>query len=245
MKADRQAQELLLELPEVDQGLAKLARERATSELMSRATQARAALVSAEEQLVETRTRIKDLEREISRAEQDVQTVRSRVDRDQKTLDSGAATPKQLTDIQHELTSLARRQAELEDVEIEIMERLEQETAVLAQAEQTMAQARSDADETAAAWDRRQDEIASETVALEERRAGVVAELPADLVALYEKIRERSGQGAGLLRHGRCGVCQLVLSSSDLDRVRGAAPDEVVRCDECGAIMVRTSESGL
>lgn len=245
MKADRQAQETLLELPQVDHRLAQLTRELATSELKTNATRARAAVVKAEEELVDTRTRIKDLEREITRAEQDVQTVRARVDRDQRTLDSGAATPKQLTDIQHELVSLARRQAELEDVELEIMERLEQETTGLATAEQVMAQARSEADESAAAWDRREDEIASETVALEQRRLGVVESLPADLVTLYEKIRARSGQGASLLRHGRCGVCQLVLSSSDLDRVRTAAADDVLRCEECGAIMVWTSESGL
>jgi predicted nucleic acid-binding Zn-ribbon protein len=245
MKADQHAQEALLELPQVDHRLAQLRRELATSELRARATAARAAVVKAEEELVDTRTRIKDLEREISRAEQDVQTVRARVDKDQTTLDSGAATPKQLTDIQHELTSLARRQAELEDIELEIMERLEQETNGLATAEAAMSSARREAEETAAAWDRREDEIASETAALELRREGVVGELPADLTALYEKIRERSGQGAALLRHGRCGACQLVLSSSDLDRVRAAAPDEVVRCEECGAIMVRTSESGL
>ena len=82
-------------------------------------------------------------------------------------------------------------------------------------------------------------------MALEGKRAELVAALPADLVALYEKIRDRSGVGAGLLRHGRCGSCQLQLSASDLSRIREMAADEVVRCEECGAIMVRTEESGL
>jgi predicted nucleic acid-binding Zn-ribbon protein len=245
MKADPQAQEQLLELPQTDHRLAQLRREVETSQLKARAKETRAAVVTAEETLVGARTQIKDLEREITRAEQDVQTVRSRVDRDQQTLDSGAATPKQMTDIQHELQSLARRQAELEDVELEIMESLEQMNSTLRDAEQAMDQARRDAQEAAAAWDRREDEIASETVALEQHRADVVAMLPADLVALYEKIRARSGLGAGLLRHARCGSCQLELSSSDLDRVRSAPADEVVRCEECGAIMVRTPESGL
>lgn len=245
MQADPQVQEDLLELPLIDRRLAQLANERRTSELKEHATAARAALVTAEEDLVDTRTRIKDLEREIARAEADVETVRSRVRRDQQTLDSGAATPKQLTDIQHELQSLARRQSELEDIELEIMERLEQTTAALQTAETVMAETRTRAEETAAAWDRREDEIAQETVALESRRADVTAGLPEDLVAVYEKTRERSGVGAALLWQGRCGACQLVLSSVDLDRVRAAAPDEVVRCEECGAIMVRTEESGL
>ena len=245
MKAEPQVQEALLELPLIDQKIAQLAAERKTSALKAAATEARASAVLAEERLVECRTAVTDLEREVAKADVDVQTVRTRVQRDQETLDSGSASAKQLTDIQHEMESLARRQAELEDIELEIMERAEAAASELAAAEQELVEAQQRADEAGAEWDRREDEIASETVALEQRRAEVVADLPEDLVALYEKVRERSGVGAGLLRHGQCGACRLMLSSSDLDAVRTAEPDEVVRCDECGAIIVRTAESGL
>lgn len=245
MKVDPFVQERLLELPLVDQKLAQLAKEQRTSALKDAVTETRASVVLCEEELVGARTRIKDLEREVARAEQDVQTVRSRIDRDQLALDSGAVSAKQLQDLQHELQSLARRQADLEDVELEIMERSEQAASEVAAAEAAMSQAVANAQEAAAVWDRRADEIAAERAALEQRRAQVVSDLPADLVALYEKIRDRTGQGAGLLRQRRCGACQLELSSSDLDRVRAAASDDVVRCEECGAIMIRTPESGL
>lgn len=245
MKVDPFVQERLLELPLVDQKLAQLAREERTSALRQAVTETRATVVRAEEELVGARTMIKDLEREVARAEQDVQTVRARIDRDQQALDAGTVSAKQLQDLQHELVSLGRRQSELEDVELEIMERTEEAAAQVAGAEAAMARAESDADAAAAAWDRRSDEIAAEIVALEQRRADVVAELPAELVALYDKIRHRSGQGAALLQQRRCGACQLQLSSADLDRVRAAASDDVVRCDECGAIMIRTGESGL
>jgi predicted nucleic acid-binding Zn-ribbon protein len=245
MKADPTVQENLLDLPVLDQRLAQLAKERTASPLRADVTQTTAATVRAEEDLVDARTRLRDLEREVARAEQDVETVRSRITRDQQTLDAGTVSPKQLQDLQHELESLARRQAELEDVELELMERTEEVGASLAAAQEAMDRSRQQAQEAAAAWDRRSDEIAAETVDLEARRADVVAALPEDLVALYERIRERSGQGAALLRQGRCGACQLMLSSTDLDRVRAAAPDDVVRCEECGAIMVRTDESGL
>ncbi|HLT11583.1 MAG TPA: C4-type zinc ribbon domain-containing protein, partial [Micromonosporaceae bacterium] len=46
-------------------------------------------------------------------------------------------------------------------------------------------------------------------------------------------------------RAGRCEGCRLELSGSEKARVRSAPPDEVVRCDECGRILVRTAESGL
>jgi hypothetical protein len=160
-------------------------------------------------------------------------------------MDSGTATAKQLSALQHELTSLARRQAELEDAELEIMEQAEEASAAVVAAQGRHASALAAAQDAAAAWERRAAEIDSETAALEQLRSEVVAELPEDLVALYEKILARVGQGAGLLRQGRCGACQLQLSSSDLDDVRAAAEDEVLRCQECGAILVRTEESGL
>jgi predicted nucleic acid-binding Zn-ribbon protein len=170
--------------------------------LKSSATHARAAVVTAEESLVETRTRIKDLEREVARAENDVETVRMRITRDQQTLDTGAATPKHLTDIQHELESLARRQAELEDVELEILERMEEATSGLADAEGLLAESRARAAETAAEWDRRADEIAAETVALEGRRADLVG---TPCPANWSRCTRRSGIAPAWVR-GCCGT---------------------------------------
>ena len=38
---------------------------------------------------------------------------------------------------------------------------------------------------------------------------------------------------------------RLELSGVDRAAVRAAAPDEVIRCEECRRILVRTAESGL
>jgi predicted nucleic acid-binding Zn-ribbon protein len=50
---------------------------------------------------------------------------------------------------------------------------------------------------------------------------------------------------AAELRHRRCGGCRLELGNVDLARIRNAPEDEVVRCEECRRIMIRTGESGL
>ncbi|WP_420850151.1 zinc ribbon domain-containing protein [Planosporangium flavigriseum] len=76
-------------------------------------------------------------------------------------------------------------------------------------------------------------------------RAPLAGDLPEDLVRLYERSREQTGLGAALLRAGRCGACRLDLNASELNRVKAAPADEVIRCEECGSIMVRTEESGL
>jgi predicted nucleic acid-binding Zn-ribbon protein len=70
--------------------------------------------------------------------------------------------------------------------------------------------------------------------------------LPAELVALYDKVRAASGGvGAAALQRGRCEGCHLQLNTTDLNRIREAPADEVLRCEECRRILVRTPESGL
>src|SRR5262249_18481923 len=76
-------------------------------------------------------------------------------------------------------------------------------------------------------------------------RAAIAAEVPGELLALYERARSHSGTGAALRRQRRCEACHIELSGTELSAVRTAAPDEVVRCDNCRAILVRTAESGL
>ncbi len=97
--------------------------------------------------------------------------------------------------------------------------------------------------------ERRRDEamadIAKEVEFKTASRGPLAADLPADLVALYDKIRLESALGAALFRSGRCGGCRIELYGADLARVKAAAPDDVVRCEECRRIMVRTAESGL
>ena len=100
--------------------------------------------------------------------------------------------------------------------------------------------------EATASRDKKVEEIDHELADLEARRAPVVAEIPADLLALYDRLREsKGGVGAALLRARSCGGCMLDLDHAELATIRAAAPDDVMRCDNCSRILVRTSESGI
>jgi predicted nucleic acid-binding Zn-ribbon protein len=156
------------------------------------------------------------------------------------------ASPKDLERMQEELVSLARRISDLEDTELEVMERLE-----AAQGEQDRLTARlAEIDGQLAdltrSRDARAEEIdASVTSTSEERKLAVQA-LPADLLALYERIRaQKGGVGAAALRQRRCTGCSLQLTAADLGAIAAAAPDEVLRCEECNRILVRTPDSGI
>jgi predicted nucleic acid-binding Zn-ribbon protein len=208
--------------------------------------EARAELANVETDLVNARTAHGDVQRELVKSEQDVQLVRDRAARDQARLDSGQGSAKDLQAIQHELQSLARRQSELEDVEIEVMERSETLAAEVAELEARRSDVASRLESLEAEWQAAVKELDAEAVKVGAPRADIVAGVGEDLVGLYEKVRAASGGlGAAELRQRRCGGCRLELNNVDIDRIRKAADDEIVRCEECRRIMIRTAESGL
>jgi predicted nucleic acid-binding Zn-ribbon protein len=199
-----------------------------------------------DDQLVRSRTELGDVQREVAKAESDVQLVRDRAARDQARLDAGTGSAKDLQAISHELTSLARRQGELEDIELEVMERAEAAESDVAELERGRGELTSRIEALEAARDEAFARLDGEAADIGAPRATVVDEVGADLVALYEKIRvANGGTGAAALRQRRCGGCQLELNPVELQRIRVAPEDEVLRCEECRRILVRTAESGL
>ena len=188
---------------------------------------------------------LEDLDAQVAKLESEVDAVRKREDRDRGLLDSGSVSDsRQLGELQHELGTLERRQASLEDTLLEVMERREQvaadqtrERAAIGTLEQDLNAARQARDEVLADVEQARTERSA-------RRAEVVAALDADLLGLYERQRTTSGIGAGRLLGGRCGACRIELDRGELARISAAPEDEVLRCQECGAILLRLKVSG-
>jgi uncharacterized protein len=246
VKADHFEQQKLLDLAAEDVALTQLAhRGRSLPEV--------AAVEAAEEaerrfsaDVVRAQTEVSDLGREVQRMEADVETVRARETKDQRLLDSGSVSPKELTNLQHELDSLKRRQSDLEDQELELMERLEVAESALAVAQQGLEQARADRERAEQLRDDALADIADQTKRHEATRNEVAAGLSAPLLTLYDRIRTQTGTtGAALLKARSCQGCRIEFYGSQLAAVRNADPHEVVRCENCGRILVRTAESGL
>ncbi|GAA2585301.1 C4-type zinc ribbon domain-containing protein [Actinomadura fulvescens] len=247
MKAAPEAQQRLIDLQELDTSLDRLAHRRRTLPELADIERLEARLTEVRDAIVAAETEVGDLDREQKKAEQDVDQVRTRADRDQKRLDSGqVGSAKDLSSLQAEIASLQRRQSDLEEVVLEIMERREEAEGKVSalRAEQTAAQ-----EELAAAGARRdeaQQKIDEETGMTSTARTAVAKDVPDDLLALYEKLRgQLRGVGAAKLYRGACQGCHLALNTVDLNRMRAADADEVIRCEECRRILIRTPESGL
>lgn len=240
MKADAAQQRSLLELAEIDADLSRLAHrathlpEQQSYDLVladHRAATDRAAVLAMA---------LEDLDAQIAKLESEVGAVRKREDRDRGLLDSGSVTnSKQLEELQHELGTLERRQASLEDTLLEVMERREQ---LAADHQREQAAVESFGNDLAVAGQARDESLAEvERVRAERggRRVEVVAALDGELLDLYERQRKSSGIGAARLLGRRCGACRIELDRGEVARIAAAPEDEVLRCSECRAILLR------
>lgn len=245
MKADPESQRRLLDLQAIDTSLAQLAHRRKNLPELAELERLARELSTLEDDRVRAQVAVDDLDRDIARMEKDVDQVRARADKDRSRLDAGTGPAKELEALQHELATLSRRQGELEDAELELMEQREQAQGALDEIEQRLGSTRAVRAETEARRDAALSDLDRDRDFKTAGRVPLVGDLPADLVQLYERVRESTGLGAAMLRHGRCEGCRLEFSGSERARVKAAAPDEVLRCEECQRILVRTAESGL
>lgn len=238
MKADPAAQRRLLDLATADAELNRIAHKRRTLPELDQIGAAERAVRDKQDELVVARTAFKDMEREIRRLENEVEQVRKREQRDRDLMAAGASA-KQAEELEHELQTLARRQGVLEDEQLEVMEQSEALEVNVTRSQEAV----DEAERQLAELQSRRDEALAELETAETRsrteRDLIVKAVPEDVIALYERVRARGGVAAGLLQGARCGACRIELDRSALTVVREAATDDVVRCEECGAILIR------
>jgi hypothetical protein len=247
VKADPFAQLKLLDVQELDSRQDQLRHRLATLPQLAELKDLTRRRTELDDRARDARIVVDDLTRAQKRADADVEQVKARRKRDQDRMDQGLITnPKDLERMQGELVSLERRINELEDAELEVMEQLEDAQRVLDELTTQV----SELDEKIAASTATRDEAASELDKQLTETAGdrdrTASDMPEDLMALYTRLREqKGGVGAAALRARSCGGCSLQLNSSELAEISKTPSDEVLRCEECNRILVRTSESGI
>jgi uncharacterized protein len=246
VKAEPTDQQRLLDLAAEDVALTQLAHRRRTLPEAAAVEAAEDTERHLSGELVHAETDVRDLEREVKRLEADIDVVRQRATRDRQRLEAGGLPAREVTALQHELDSLARRQSELEDQELELMERQEAADAALKEAREGQQTAVQERERAVQLRDDALTDIAEATTRHEEARAAAAAGVPDPLLSLYDRIKAQTGAtGAALLKARQCQGCRIELNGRELAAVRNAPPDEVVRCENCGRILVRTAESGL
>ena len=247
MKASPEAQLRLLELTDLDAELGRIEHRRRGLPEHAELTRLEARDAEVRDSIAALTARGSDLHREQAKAEGDVEQVRARIDRDRSRLDDGKVnSPRELENLQSEVQSLQRRQSDLEEIVLDVMERRETAQAALAQATAEREELETELATVASTRDAALAELDEQSAKANARRAEVITAVPADLLDLYDRLRvQHGGVGAAALRQRRCQGCNLNLNTVDVNTIRAAPDDEVLRCEECRRILVRTADSGL
>ena len=233
-------QRRLLEVQALDTRAQQLAHQRKNLPALAKLIELDGRIADLRASLVESRTRVADLKRELTKAENDVEQVRNRATRDQQRLEAGGVGARDAVALTDELSALATRQAALEEIELDVMERLEAHEDALAKVEAANEQLVAEKTTLEAERDAGWAEIDAQVETLAGDRAKAADGLDTALVTLYEKIRvQLGGTGAAVLNGNRCEGCRMDLPPTDVAAIKAAAADAVVRCEECGRILVR------
>jgi predicted nucleic acid-binding Zn-ribbon protein len=237
----------LLDVQSLDSTLQQLAHRKKNLPQLAELAEATERKTGLDSRRVELDTQIADLTREQKKADADVEQVKSRRVRDQQRLDAGqVSSPRELEQLQSEIVALDRRIGVLEDAELEIMEQLETLQGELAELASELEDLNGKAAQIESARDEAVGELDGEAADATAERQRLAADVPEQLLAVYERMRAQlGGVGAAALRRRRCEGCRLELTEADFAAIRSAPDDEVLRCPECNRILVRTPDSGL
>lgn len=240
MKAAPSDQHQILDIQRMDFAVATLMNKLAALPEIAELQAATNRLAVVRDLAVAAETQISDIKRELLRSEADVEQVATRLERDEKRLADGSTSPKELEKLQHEVQTLSARRSELEEVELEIMLRIDSIKERLAELRAEEAGLVSSSEEILGRKVRASEEIELEIAAFKQERGAVASTVDGALLDLYEKIRSNNnGTGAAAIRDGKCDGCHLSINSVELGRIKTLASDEVVRCEECRCILVR------
>lgn len=247
LNAEPSAQLTLLDLQAQDSALAQLHHRRTSLPEHAQIAELEARAQELDGLRIEADTEVGDLTRAQSKADAEVEHVKARRVRDVERMSSGAITnPKDLESMQHELGALERRISTLEDEELEVMEKLEDAQKRLSSVTADLDHIKVDLEHVTTARDSALEAIDAETATVSAERERVVGLVPAELLALYDKVKAQyGGLAAAALRARRCEGCRLEINGADLREIAAKPDDEVLRCPECSRILVRTAESGL
>jgi len=240
MKADPAAQASLLAIVDLDVK-AKVADTRLRTlpehEQLNTLNERRRALA---DEATAASTRASDGSGAMKRVEEDLATARTRLQRDHQRIDDGIVNDaRSIASLQDEIAHLDGRIDELEDKQLELMMAIDEDQKAADTAKAERADVETQMRALLASRDAAAAAISDEQADIAAKRQKLADGLPADLMALYEKAAIRGGGGASELRGGRCTGCGLMLDSLANKAAIEAPADDVIRCAECGRILVR------
>jgi hypothetical protein len=192
--------------------------------------QAQHALQKVEDELNRWRTTLRDLELE-------AKSLTTKITSVEKRLYSGRlSNPKELANLQNEVSYLKRRRGDLEDKQLEAMVEVEEYEAEVDSKKTILAQVKAEWTETQGQLTEERSELEERLAHLKKERAEVQETIGAEDLTLYEQLRSRKGgRAVALLKGEVCQACRVTLPTSQVQQARSG--DSLSLCSSCQRIL--------
>ncbi|MCC7128668.1 MAG: hypothetical protein IT192_07620 [Microbacteriaceae bacterium] len=244
MKASPEDQLILLDLQAIDTQLNRVDHRVGSLPETALILELNSQIETARRTQAEHQGQVEDSKAELSRIEADVEVVETRIARDVERLEATSSV-KDVAGLETELAALRGRLSDLEDMQLVVMERIEEQEKIAGTSADEVQELETKLNEAEESKAKALSGFSGEADHLKANRAEIAAKIPGELLALYDKQRERYGVGASLLERGISSASGVKLTESDLAEIRAAAADDVLLCPDSNAILVRTAQSGL
>ena len=237
MKLDQAGQSALLKLSQVDLEIEQIKTEISKAVNSKELSDASAKLAESSSSVLTARTTFENLNMESRKADDNLRLVEERIARDQDRLNN-TSSPKDAQAMQSEIESLTIRKNELEEVELEVLERLEA-------AEDELAALSSQREELSKVVSSLQEAIQGQVEELKSRgrkatadRETLLTKVPEDVLARYSELAAKQ-IAVGQVENRSCSACRMGLTASTIDSLSALTQDQVGTCPECLAMIVR------
>jgi predicted nucleic acid-binding Zn-ribbon protein len=195
----------------------------------------RDALDAVEARLAVEQQQLNEIKHQHRDAEADVTDHLAKIAEIEDKLYSGKITnPKELTSLQHEVTTMKALTEELENQTLEIIDSVEETESVVTQSTGELNRLETE-------WHQEQKQLSEEITQLQNdltglhrQREELAAQLDKSALSLYERIRQQKKPAVSKVERGICRACRISLSASALQRARGGQP---IQCGTCGRIL--------
>ena len=170
-------------------------------------------------------------------AEWALEDVERRLKQHEQRLYNGSVNgAKELNALQQEIQNLRAQQARQEEKALEMMDAAENLRETVEQKAQTIKSAEQDWEVANTAGVARLDQLEQKLQELRGKRAELTATLDGELVKRYEGMRKtKQGRVVSKVEQNSCQWCRVILTPSELQRVRINA--ELQTCSNCGRIL--------
>jgi predicted nucleic acid-binding Zn-ribbon protein len=136
----------------------------------------------------------------------------------------------------NEIAHFEKEVQKVEDTELEVMEEIDRNTPILAEAERVAAELRKQVAGQISDLEAKTQTLTKNLAEVEVDRAGLTKGIDEDLLDVYNRLFSSKGGNAVVpLEHEVCMGCHMKLTTQTAVRVKGGK--EITHCEQCGRIL--------